>query len=567
MQVSIKTLQPANIQREAASPASGLKQPAATPFWGKPAAQPFFQPTIQRKCAHCEEEEKKSNVQRKEASPAAISPTAVESNINSTKGQGEGLKGDTLHEMNGAFGADFSSVKIHTGNNAAGLNRQLNAQAFTTGNDIYFNEGKYAPGSSSGKHLLAHELTHTLQQGQGTTGIARQVAPVKEHGDLSQVPAGLACPVDTTAPRVEDSYPFTVSSSGLSPANQRLISGFAANWHRLGASATVRIDGFASVDGSDAFNWGLSCQRAQAVRDEMITPSDSSPGIGAGFISIFAHGETNHFSRTDPVANRVAVISSVVPVPPPPPPGPTPPTPPVAPERKCGPNVTTEIARVWAQVQSNFNSWGFTDKLNACRYLIQPVIVGSGGPELNKDAFDTFGLFLNTAGWTQRGPYHPPCGVPGSTGDPCWARDPLHEADDVCSNTVQTGSGCWKSGTVNYGTYGVMMRLCNGFISPIGFLPPPFGMLSGAFSYASMVALITAYKLYDRENPMDPIAWASATYNGGPSGVPSGGNKPNCPATCNVPFTTPSFDYVWEPVRQRSSLSGAPYAYPCTTAP
>jgi len=69
--------------------------------------------------------------------------------------------------MENRFGTDFSEVKIHTGSQAIQMSRELNAQAFTVGNDIYFNEGKYNPSSDAGKHLLAHELTHTVQQNGG----------------------------------------------------------------------------------------------------------------------------------------------------------------------------------------------------------------------------------------------------------------------------------------------------------------------------------------------------------------------------------------------------------------
>src|SRR3546814_1688558 len=72
--------------------------------------------------------------------------------------------------------ADFSQVKVHTGSGAVQLSRRLNAQAFTHGADIYFNEDKFAPGTPDGKHLLAHELTHVVQQkGMGKTrGLQRQ---------------------------------------------------------------------------------------------------------------------------------------------------------------------------------------------------------------------------------------------------------------------------------------------------------------------------------------------------------------------------------------------------------
>ncbi len=67
--------------------------------------------------------------------------------------------------MESRFGADFSNVRIHTADYAASLSADLGAHAFTVGSDIYFNRGKFAPGTASGDKLLAHELTHTVQQG------------------------------------------------------------------------------------------------------------------------------------------------------------------------------------------------------------------------------------------------------------------------------------------------------------------------------------------------------------------------------------------------------------------
>jgi hypothetical protein len=131
---------------------------------------------VQRKCANCEEEEKKQ-VQRKPLSES-IAPfiqtksdsgttvsDSLNSKISSTQGSGSSMDSATQSFMSSRFGADFSNVKIHTGGEAVQMNRELNAKAFTTGNDIYFNEGQYQPGSDSGKHLLAHELVHTVQQG------------------------------------------------------------------------------------------------------------------------------------------------------------------------------------------------------------------------------------------------------------------------------------------------------------------------------------------------------------------------------------------------------------------
>lgn len=83
----------------------------------------------------------------------------------SSKGGGSTLPGDTRAFMESRFNADFGGVRIHTDRTAQNLSSQINAQAFANGNDIYFNSGKFSPGSTQGGILLAHELTHTLQQG------------------------------------------------------------------------------------------------------------------------------------------------------------------------------------------------------------------------------------------------------------------------------------------------------------------------------------------------------------------------------------------------------------------
>lgn len=108
------------------------------------------------------------NVRRKEKEEEKDSgSTGLESQLEDSKGSGFTLDEKTRTEMEGNFGADFSNVRVHTGSDAVQMSEQLNAQAFTHGSDIYFNEGKYNPDTSSGKHLLAHELTHTVQQEEG----------------------------------------------------------------------------------------------------------------------------------------------------------------------------------------------------------------------------------------------------------------------------------------------------------------------------------------------------------------------------------------------------------------
>ncbi len=89
---------------------------------------------------------------------------AIEQKINAKRGSGRPLEPHIKSQMTDSFGYDFSEVRIHADKEAAELCASLNAQAFAIGNDIFFNEGKFDPESDTGKELLAHELTHVVQQ-------------------------------------------------------------------------------------------------------------------------------------------------------------------------------------------------------------------------------------------------------------------------------------------------------------------------------------------------------------------------------------------------------------------
>ena len=88
----------------------------------------------------------------------------VEQAIESQRGGGQAMSADVQRSFGEAFGADFSNVRIHTGTESDQLNAAVGARAFTTGSDVFFREGEYQPDTSEGKRLLAHELTHTIQQ-------------------------------------------------------------------------------------------------------------------------------------------------------------------------------------------------------------------------------------------------------------------------------------------------------------------------------------------------------------------------------------------------------------------
>ncbi len=101
--------------------------------------------------------------------PVGSIQPSFEQNLSSSKGDGSPLPESPRQFMESRFNADFSGVRIHTGSHAENLSSNINAQAFTHGNDIYFNSGKYSPNTETGGTLLAHELTHTVQQGASTS--------------------------------------------------------------------------------------------------------------------------------------------------------------------------------------------------------------------------------------------------------------------------------------------------------------------------------------------------------------------------------------------------------------
>ncbi len=123
-------------------------------------------PEVQREAMPEEEDlQAKSILQRAIAGEEASAD--LTSAINSARGGGQAIANNIREPMEQAFGADFSGVKVHTDGQSDQLNRSIQARAFTTGQDVFFRSGEYNPGSRGGQELLAHELTHVVQQNGG----------------------------------------------------------------------------------------------------------------------------------------------------------------------------------------------------------------------------------------------------------------------------------------------------------------------------------------------------------------------------------------------------------------
>jgi hypothetical protein len=111
-------------------------------------------------------------------------PPVVEAAINRARGGGQPLEGALQEQMGASLGHDFSGVRVHTDAEADKLNQQLQAKAFTTGPDIFFKRGAYSPAPSSGQELIAHELTHVVQQSKGKVGGEGSGMTVRPAGDV-----------------------------------------------------------------------------------------------------------------------------------------------------------------------------------------------------------------------------------------------------------------------------------------------------------------------------------------------------------------------------------------------
>ncbi len=194
---------------------------------------------VQAKCAACEAEEKgvqaKQNIELGSGSKKGKPVSAAQSfsqKLDEGAAGGHALDNATAESMGGKLNADVSNVKIHTDEKAAELSNQINAQAFAKDNHVFFNKNKFNPQTTEGKHLLAHELTHTVQQ-----GAVKQNKPKNKDKEEKKktapepaTPAGLQSKMQNAAPKQPAQKPIVDISKDyetIDPAKQAALPGAA----------------------------------------------------------------------------------------------------------------------------------------------------------------------------------------------------------------------------------------------------------------------------------------------------------------------------------------------------
>jgi outer membrane protein OmpA-like peptidoglycan-associated protein len=312
-------------------------------------------PLLQRKCAcsggvpcsQCEDEPE--TLAQRKVVPGSRKNIAGPETLPQNLGFGQPLDVGIRLFMESRFGSDFSQVRIHDDARAASAAHSVNALAYTIGRDIVFGEGRYAPSTVDGKKLLAHELTHVLQQGSHTDGfgLPRVSATLLQRQALSpgssdlertsgeedasgtgkldgaSLPSSPVCPPTPTGLGAVEPSPQCVKKPdrdiGLlgrhfhfCPDSDVLVAetatSVAAFVGRQASDATYTVHGYASPEGGITYNLKLACHRANRMVSLLTDAGVESDNI----IQVASKGPTSEFPG-GPEFNRVAVVLAEVP--------------------------------------------------------------------------------------------------------------------------------------------------------------------------------------------------------------------------------------------------------------
>ena len=250
--------------------------------------------SVRRLCPACEEElqrqpmeeEEEETLQAKADGNGELNSSAGLSGYLAGLSGGSPLGESERGFFEPRFGRDFSEVRLHSDVRADRAARSINAMAFTRGNDIVLRSDLHQPGSTGGRHLLAHELTHVVQQRGGTdTGLQRRP---NGPGAASR-PARRDCDINESNPVIWFDYNTTNirTSGGVNSIVHLMAAIRRAQTHisAAGGGAVVYLYGYASEEGDEEYNRDLSQRRADTIRglmeDAGIEPANlRSEGMG-----------------------------------------------------------------------------------------------------------------------------------------------------------------------------------------------------------------------------------------------------------------------------------------------
>jgi hypothetical protein len=214
----------------------------------------------------------------------------LEGRLNASKGGGSALAPEVRAFMEPRFGADFSSVRVHTGGEAVQMNRELGAQAFAHGSDVYFGAGK-SPGNNE---LTAHELTHVVQQtgavqrqSRGTAG-ATAPPPVQQQARTIDGSAGSVSWINPASPAgsgrlgvPDPAPPATISESFITGSSGFRFSNYLHGYLTTNDSVTIASAGLHSNSGiyTSPSQFGLPSERFPTISSKTNITRGSIQGV------------------------------------------------------------------------------------------------------------------------------------------------------------------------------------------------------------------------------------------------------------------------------------------------
>jgi len=244
----------------------------------------------------------------------------VAADINSSMSEGTPLPLSVRRFMEPRFNADFSKVRVHEGDKATKLNRRLSAQAFTVGNHIFFGKDKFQPHHEEGKQLLAHELTHTIQQGGAVqrsedVTVSSRTSPQVQRSWLSDA-------LDYIADKANWIPGFRLFTLvlGVNPINMSRVERTPANLLRAvievmpgGALISKALDNYGIVD--KIANWVMQQLHTLGMVGSSIKKALMSFLDSLGWTDIFHPGDVWDRAKrifTDPIDRIKSFISGLV---------------------------------------------------------------------------------------------------------------------------------------------------------------------------------------------------------------------------------------------------------------
>lgn len=229
----------------------------------------FTKPVVQRKCDECgEEEEVQKKADTNETTTTkGISPPGenegsdndISNALSSKAGKGQPIPAGSRSKMESAFGTDFGEVTLHDDGESAALSDRLDAQAFTYGQDIYFNQGRFNPGTTEGDGLLAHELAHTVQQ-RSATGTEDSSDDIMLEKDADQATISMLGMERSGGKNVQtkkrSGLRLSRCSKGPMDASRRTkaVASFRSNNSGLGTAELDKIERAIAITGSGNIN-------------------------------------------------------------------------------------------------------------------------------------------------------------------------------------------------------------------------------------------------------------------------------------------------------------------------